>query len=185
MRVPSQPLMQSLLSQSQAPAAPRRASGFFRFGGPSGYPEELIAQPTSVWIVTYAIQPFSRRLGVPTHLVNGAFLCRILVIPKVGSASLTRPCLQDHTHSWMTTLCTAAGTEFFCSFCGKRKGDAKDWLLGFEGMTVKNVVMKYTINLLRKWDEGRASEPSAVHFCSIACQDQYLSRNYGDDTWAA
>jgi hypothetical protein len=85
----------------------------------------------------------------------------------------------------MTTSCTTAGTEYFCSFCGKRKGDAKDWLLGFEGMKQKSVVMKYTINLLRKWDEGRASEPNAVHFCSIACQDQYLSRNYGDDTWAA
>ena len=85
----------------------------------------------------------------------------------------------------MTTTRTTAGTDYFCSLCGKQKGDAKDWLLGFEGMKQKSVVMKYAITLLGKWDEGRASEPNAVHFCSITCQDQYLSRNYGDETWAA
>jgi hypothetical protein len=45
--------------------------------------------------------------------------------------------------------------------------------------------MKYTITLLRKWDEQRASEGNAVHFCSATCQDKYLSHNYGDETWAA
>jgi len=43
--------------------------------------------------------------------------------------------------------------------------------------------MKYTINLLGKWDEQRATLPNAVHFCSTACQDSYLWKNYGDDTW--
>jgi hypothetical protein len=85
----------------------------------------------------------------------------------------------------MTASCTATETEFFCSSCGKQKGDAKDWLMGLEGMKQKSVVLKYAITLLGKWDERRAREPNAVHFCSIACQDQYLSRNYGDDTWAA
>jgi len=76
--------------------------------------------------------------------------------------------------------------EFLCSSCGKRKGDAKDWLLGFEGSKEKSVVMKYTITLLGKWDEERASQPNAVHFCSTACQNNYLCKNYGDgDTWAA
>jgi len=42
--------------------------------------------------------------------------------------------------------------DFFCSFCGKRKGDAKDWLLGFESTKEKSVVMKYAITLLGKWD---------------------------------
>lgn len=75
--------------------------------------------------------------------------------------------------------------EFFCESCGKRKADAQDWLLGFEGTRVKSVVLKYAITLLRKWDEERARMPNAVHFCSTACQDNYLRKNYGDDTWAA
>jgi hypothetical protein len=75
--------------------------------------------------------------------------------------------------------------EFLCSCCGKRKGDAEGWLLGFEGSKEKSLVMKYTITLLAKWDEGRAREPNALHFCSTACQNKYLCKNYGDDTWAA
>ncbi|HXY08384.1 MAG TPA: hypothetical protein VEI52_11120 [Terriglobales bacterium] len=75
--------------------------------------------------------------------------------------------------------------EFLWSFCGKRRGDSKDWLLGFEGTKEKSVGMKYTITLLGKWTEERASELNAVYFCSRACQDNYLGKNYGDDTWAA
>jgi len=56
--------------------------------------------------------------------------------------------------------------------------------MGFEGSTEKSVVMKYTINMLGKWDERRAGEPNAVHFCSSACQTNYLCKNYGNDTWA-
>jgi hypothetical protein len=83
----------------------------------------------------------------------------------------------------VTTLKTAPGIEFLCSFCGKRKGDAKDWLLGFEGSKEKSIVMKYTVTLLGKWDEERASKPNALHFCSSACQNKYVCKNYGDDTW--
>ena len=85
----------------------------------------------------------------------------------------------------MTASRTAAGTEFFCSSCGKQKDDAKDWLLAFEGTKVKSVVMKYFVALLPEWEEERANQPNALHFCSAACQSRYLSKNYGDDTWAA
>ncbi|MGD0506836.1 MAG: hypothetical protein ABSA27_03505 [Terriglobales bacterium] len=44
--------------------------------------------------------------------------------------------------------------------------------------------MKYTINLSAKWDEQRAREPNALHFCSVECQNKYVWQNYGDDTWA-
>ena len=73
--------------------------------------------------------------------------------------------------------------EFVCKFCGKQKGDAKGWLLGFE--SVDQTWKTNTISLLRAWDEQRAGEPDAVHFCSTACQDKYVSRNFGDDTLAA
>jgi len=74
--------------------------------------------------------------------------------------------------------------EFLCSFCGKRKGDDQNWLLGFEGSGGPGKVMKYTITLLGKWDEELAGEVNAVHFCSTACQNKYVGKEYGDDTWA-
>jgi hypothetical protein len=114
--------------------------------------------------------------------------CRFLVqFPKWEAGSVTDLSTSaDYIENGVTTLRTAPSMEFLCSFCGKRKGDAKDWLLGFEGSKEKSVVMKYTITLLGIWDEERASQPNAVHFCSTACQNNYLCKNYGDgDTWAA
>ena len=103
---------------------------------------------------------------------------------KLCFASLT-PRLREDDNKDGVILSTAPKIEYVCSFCGKRKGDAKDWLLGFEGTKVKSVVMKYTITLLGKWDDERADEPNAVHFCCTTCQNNYLCKNYGDDTWAA
>ncbi len=98
------------------------------------------------------------------------------------AALLTGATMQDGTQHGVAGLRTDPTSDFLCSFCGKRKGDANDWLLGFEGSKQKSLVMKYTITLLGKWDEQRACEPNAVHFCSTACQERYLSRNYGDET---
>jgi hypothetical protein len=74
--------------------------------------------------------------------------------------------------------------EFVCRLCGKRKGDAEGWLVAFEGTREAGTVMKYTITLLGKWDEQRALEKNAAHFCSIACQSTYVAKNYGDETAA-
>jgi len=46
---------------------------------------------------------------------------------------VTRAWLQDDNKNRMTTLRTDRTTDFLCSSCGKRKGAAEDWLLGFEG----------------------------------------------------
>ncbi len=72
--------------------------------------------------------------------------------------------------------------EYLCKFCGKPKGDAKDWVLGFEGTKAKSVVMKYAISFARKWDDERARQPNALCFCSTACREKYLAKNYGDGT---
>lgn len=72
--------------------------------------------------------------------------------------------------------------EFVCKYCGKSKGDETGWLVAFEKLSP--AWKKNSIILLRKWDEQRASEPNAVHFCSTGCQDKYISENFGDDSVA-
>lgn len=74
--------------------------------------------------------------------------------------------------------------EYVCKYCGRVKGNASGWLLGFEGIA-GGKTMKGAISLLGKWDEKRANERTALHFCSIACQTKYLVENYGDNSWAA
>lgn len=71
--------------------------------------------------------------------------------------------------------------EFTCKICGKRKTDTDGWRVGFEGTKQGARVMKYNIALLNRWDEQRAQESNAVHFCSSACQEKYLAKNYGDE----
>ncbi len=76
--------------------------------------------------------------------------------------------------------------EYICSYCGKQKGNASDWLLAFEGRKGgQSKSMKGAVTLLNRWDEQRAKEPSAIYFCSTACQTRYLAENYGDDSWVA
>lgn len=71
--------------------------------------------------------------------------------------------------------------DYTCTFCGKRKGSATDWLMGFE---VISKTMKVAVTFLKTWDDTRAEEPNAIRFCSRTCQTKYLEKNYGDETWA-
>jgi len=82
-------------------------------------------------------------------------------IPEMGDIT-NSSATADYIQFEMTTVRTAAGTEFRCSFCGKRKDDATDWLLGFEGSKEKNVVMKYAIILFGKWDVATLSATLVV-----------------------
>ncbi len=77
--------------------------------------------------------------------------------------------------SFQCPMSSTTTIDFVCRFCGKPKGDAKGWLLGFESREQKGTVVKDTIRLLSKWDEKRANEPNAVHFCSTECQYKYTS----------
>ncbi|HEX4920063.1 MAG TPA: hypothetical protein VFV92_04915 [Candidatus Bathyarchaeia archaeon] len=86
--------------------------------------------------------------------------------------------------NWIRVSAPSA-MEYFCKSCGKRKDVDQGWLMALEGSRQGGRVMKYTVTLLRKWDEQRAREGNAVHFCCTACQDRYLSQNYGDETWVA
>lgn len=66
--------------------------------------------------------------------------------------------------------------EFVCKGCGKRKGAADEWLLVFEFVKpdtdVKNMIF------LAEWDDKRALDPRATHFCSLACQKGYVAKYY-------
>ena len=76
------PLMQSLLSQSQTPAAPRRAVGFFGSGCSTGCPAELSTRPTSGLAKVYFSQPFRPSTGS-----NPKQVPHCLSMPVVGAIS--------------------------------------------------------------------------------------------------
>lgn len=69
--------------------------------------------------------------------------------------------------------------EFICKGCGKRKGATDQWLLVLElqkpGTEIRNTV------ILAEWDDKRALDPRATHFCSFACQKAYVAKYYAKE----
>jgi hypothetical protein len=81
MHVPSQPLMQSLLSQIQTPTAPRRVSRFFRVWPPRELPR--VADHSAYFGLAkfYLSQPFQpstrATLNICWNLVNARNWCNV------------------------------------------------------------------------------------------------------------
>ncbi len=70
--------------------------------------------------------------------------------------------------------------EFVCKVCGKRESLPYNWTLGFENEGNEGTSHR-TITLLGKWDDQRAGERNAVHFCSESCKGKYVSKWYGSE----
>lgn len=68
--------------------------------------------------------------------------------------------------------------QFVCKVCGKRETLPYNWILAFENEG-KEDTSHQTITLLGKWDDQRAGEWNAVHFCSESCKEEYVSKWYG------
>ena len=66
--------------------------------------------------------------------------------------------------------------QFACDFCGKVKGVSDKWLLGVAAETVSPTSAHRTISMAAAWDEDRAVDPLAVHFCSVRCKDKYIAK---------
>jgi hypothetical protein len=75
------PLMRSLLSQSQTPTAPRRAVGFFRSGHPAGCPAWLITQSFGLarFIVPTLSTVDANNLNRELKNVNANYWCNSLL----------------------------------------------------------------------------------------------------------
>ncbi len=64
--------------------------------------------------------------------------------------------------------------QYACDFCGKVKGPRDSWLLGIAAETVSPTSAHRTVTMAGAWDEDRAVDPLAVHFCSTRCKDRYI-----------
>lgn len=63
-----------------------------------------------------------------------------------------------------------------CDFCGKVKSPTEKWLLGVAAETISPTSAHRTISMAAVWDEDRAVDPLAVHFCSVRCKDKYIGK---------
>jgi hypothetical protein len=78
--------------------------------------------------------------------------------------------LRSHVFTLVATLLETPMLQFVCEVCGKRETLPHNWTLGFENEGKEGAGIHRTITLLGKWDDQRAGEWNAVHFCSESCR---------------
>jgi hypothetical protein len=64
--------------------------------------------------------------------------------------------------------------QYSCDFCGRLKNPRETWLLGVAAEAVSPTSAHRTVSMAAAWDEDRAVDQLAVHFCSVKCKENYI-----------
>lgn len=69
-----------------------------------------------------------------------------------------------------------------CDVCGAKASPnterkaTSDWIQGWDLYTESRNSVQHSIRFLDRWDGRRVAEFGAIHFCSMACKDQYMKK---------
>jgi hypothetical protein len=66
--------------------------------------------------------------------------------------------------------------QYVCDTCSAVKGPEELWLVGVAAETVGAVSALREINIQSAWNRTTSLHPLAVHFCSVQCKDDYMTR---------
>ncbi len=69
--------------------------------------------------------------------------------------------------------------RFECDSCHRLKQEAEVWILGFAAEMIGVSVARREISIASAWDDARAVDRLAVHFCSDECQQRYMGELFG------
>lgn len=72
--------------------------------------------------------------------------------------------------------------RFECDNCHRLKNFDEAWILGFAAEMIGAVSARREITIASTWDEERALDRLAVHFCSDECRAEYMQAIFGDDS---
>jgi len=70
--------------------------------------------------------------------------------------------------------------QYVCDGCGNIKQPGETWILGFAAERLGVRAARREITIAPAWDENRAVQWFAVHFCSEQCKDDYVARLFGE-----
>jgi len=71
--------------------------------------------------------------------------------------------------------------EISCDSCGKVRPVAEsattgnEWVLGYDLEVQSPNALQRSMRFLERWDNRRALELGAIHFCSATCKDKYIN----------
>jgi hypothetical protein len=71
--------------------------------------------------------------------------------------------------------------RYECDFCHGLKEAGEVWMLGFAAENIGAVSARREVTILPAWDETRAVDYLAVHFCSEECRRDYMAELFGEE----
>ena len=71
--------------------------------------------------------------------------------------------------------------RYECDFCHRLKGRDEAWILGFAAENVGVTAARREVTILTHWDEVRAVDYLAVHFCREQCRQKYMANLFGEE----
>jgi hypothetical protein len=71
--------------------------------------------------------------------------------------------------------------SFACDCCGRVKSQEEVWVLGLAAEAVGVTASRREVAILSAWDWTSAVHPLAVHFCCVACKNEYLVQLFGEE----
>ena len=71
--------------------------------------------------------------------------------------------------------------RYECDFCHRLKAKDEGWILGFAAEDIGVTAARREITILPRWDEARAVDYLAVHFCCEQCRQNYVANLFGED----
>ncbi|HLK32989.1 MAG TPA: hypothetical protein VKT29_07855 [Terriglobales bacterium] len=70
--------------------------------------------------------------------------------------------------------------RYECDFCHRLKDNDESWILGFAAENIGVTAARREVTILPKWDEARAVDYLAVHFCCEQCRQNYMASIFGE-----
>ena len=69
--------------------------------------------------------------------------------------------------------------QFVCDTCSNVKEPEEAWIVGLAAEAVGAVSARREVNIQSRWTREAALHSLAVHFCSIQCKDEYMTKLFG------
>ncbi len=71
--------------------------------------------------------------------------------------------------------------QYLCDGCGKIMSEGDSWILGFAAENLGVTSARREVTIASTWDEMRAREWLAVHFCCDSCKEGYIEKLFGTE----
>jgi hypothetical protein len=75
--------------------------------------------------------------------------------------------------------------RYECDNCRQLKEADEAWILGFAAERIGALSARREVNIVSTWDDNRAVQRLAVHFCSDQCRAEYMEAFFGEEATPA